>query len=85
MVERSIPKDKREPLNLGTVDTYVFDYGGVVSHHYCEPWQSNLSTLLGTTPQKVKGLLSESGSLGRDYRLGHAIIIRYYWSRICPK
>lgn len=23
-----------EPLNLGLVDTYVFDYGGVVSFHY---------------------------------------------------
>lgn len=59
-----------EPSNLGLVDTYVFDYGGVVSFHYCEPWQSNLSKLLNVTPEKAKSLLSESGELGRNYRLG---------------
>jgi len=59
-----------EPLNLGLVDTYVFDYGGVVSFHYCEPWQSNLSNLLNVTPEKARSLLSESGELGRNYRLG---------------
>lgn len=59
-----------ESLNLSLVDTYVFDYGGVVAFHYCEPWQGNLSRLLNTSPEKVRSLLSESGELGRNYRLG---------------
>jgi HAD superfamily hydrolase (TIGR01509 family) len=48
----------------------VFDWGGVVSFHCCEPWQENLSRLLNTSPNTVKNLLSEFGELGRDYRLG---------------
>lgn len=53
------------------VDTCVFDYGGVVSFHYCEPWQGNLSALLGANPKEVRALLSETSTWGRDYRLGH--------------
>lgn len=59
-----------EPLNLSVVDTFVFDYGGVVSFHYCEPWQGNLSRLLNVTPDVARRLLSESGELGRAYRMG---------------
>lgn len=58
------------PKNLQEVDTYVFDYGGVVSFHYCEPWQGNLAKLLSTSPQHVRELLSETSAQGRDYRLG---------------
>lgn len=56
--------------DLSLVDTYVFDYGGVVSHHYCEPWQSNLSKLLNVDQKVVHDLLSETSPQGKDYRLG---------------
>lgn len=56
--------------DLSLVDTYVFDYGGVVSHHYCEPWQSNLAKLLNVDQKKVHDLLSETSPQGKDYRLG---------------
>lgn len=71
MKERSSSQFEHEPINLRGVDTFVFDYGGVVSHHYCQPWQGNLSVLLGIAPEEVRKLLSESGDLGRGYRLGH--------------
>lgn len=71
MKENASSPFEHEPPNLSGVDTFVFDYGGVVSHHYCEPWQGNLSSLLGITPDNVRKLLSESGDLGRGYRLGH--------------
>lgn len=71
MKEKATSQFEHEPINLREVDTFVFDYGGVVSHHYCQPWQGNLSALLGIAPEEVKKLLSESGELGRAYRLGH--------------
>jgi HAD superfamily hydrolase (TIGR01509 family) len=57
-------------LDLSEVDTYLFDYGGVVAFHYCEPWQGNLSTLLKVSPRRVRGLLSETSEQGREYRIG---------------
>lgn len=57
-------------LNLSIVDTFVFDWGGVIASHRCEPWQGNLSKLLNASPDTVKRLLSEFGELGRNYRLG---------------
>ncbi len=59
-----------EQLNLSDVDTYLFDYGGVMSFHYCEPWQGNLSLLLKVEPKRVRELLSETSEQGKGYRLG---------------
>lgn len=60
----------RELLGLSEVDTYVFDYGGVVSFHYCEPWQSNVSRLLHVDPKTADELLSETSPQGKAYRQG---------------
>ena len=60
----------REPLGLSEVDTYVFDYGGVVSFHYCEPWQSNISHILQVDPKTADELLSETSPQGKAYRQG---------------
>lgn len=57
-------------INLQEVDIYLFDYGGVVSFHYCEPWQGNLSLLLKVEPKRVRELLSETSEQGKGYRLG---------------
>lgn len=70
MKEQYVENQESQKLDLSVVDTFVFDYGGVVSFHYCEPWQGNLSTLLNVSPDIVRKLLSESGELGRNYRLG---------------
>lgn len=63
-------KTEREPLGLSEVDTYVFDYGGVVSFHYCEPWQGNISRLLHVDPKMADELLSETSPQGNAYRQG---------------
>ncbi|MDD5469778.1 MAG: HAD hydrolase-like protein [Candidatus Peribacteraceae bacterium] len=68
-----------EKIGLSEVDTYLFDYGGVVSFHYCEPWQGNLSKLLGVSPKRVRELLSESSDQGRNYRTG-AISRDEFWT-----
>ena len=67
--------------DLSLVDTYVFDYGGVVSHHYCEPWQGNLSKLLGVDPKTVNELLSETSLHGKAYRLGKITQIEF-WNEV---
>jgi HAD superfamily hydrolase (TIGR01509 family) len=63
-------KTGRESLGLSEVDTYVFDYGGVVSFHYCEPWQGNISSLLQVDPKTADELLSETSPQGKAYREG---------------
>lgn len=67
--------------DLSLVDTYVFDYGGVVSHHYCEPWQGNLSALLGVDSKTVNDLLSETSPHGKAYRLGR-ITQEEFWNEV---
>lgn len=63
-------KTEKESLGLSEVDTYVFDYGGVVSFHYCEPWQGNISRLLHVDPKTADELLSETSLQGKAYREG---------------
>jgi HAD superfamily hydrolase (TIGR01509 family) len=63
-------KTGRESLGLSEVDTYIFDYGGVVSFHYCEPYQSNISHLLRVDPKIADELLSETSPQGKAYREG---------------
>ncbi len=71
-------------LDLENVDTFVFDYGGVISFHYCEPWQGNLAQLLKTSPKEVRSLLSETSIWGRAYRLGR-MTREDFWRLICDK
>lgn len=70
--------------DLQDIDTLVFDYGGVVSFHHCEPWQGNLARLLNTTPREVRNLLSETSLWGRDFRLGK-MSREQFWGLICEK
>lgn len=67
--------------DLKSIDTYVFDYGGVVSSHYCEPWQGNIGKILKVSPKEAKALLSESSPQGRSYRLGH-ITREEFWTAV---
>lgn len=55
--------------NLAEIDTYIFDYGGVLAFHNCEPWLGELANLLGTDRKRVKALLSETSEQGKAYRL----------------
>lgn len=68
-------------INLQEVDTYLFDYGGVVSFHYCEPWQGNLSSLLEVDPVRVRELLSETSEQGKGYRLG-TMSREQFWNEV---
>lgn len=68
-------------IDVSQADTYLFDYGGVVAFHYCEPWQSNLSGLLNVTPQRVRELLSETFIQGKEYRLG-TMTREQFWNEI---
>ncbi|HXQ73012.1 MAG TPA: HAD-IA family hydrolase [Pyrinomonadaceae bacterium] len=51
------------------IDTFVCDYGGVVSDHYSEPYQGQLASALGVTKKRLRELLSERSPHGRLYRL----------------
>lgn len=51
------------------IDTLIFDYGGVVSDHYCEPFQGRLAELLGVSRKQSRELISERSSQGKLYRL----------------
>lgn len=72
-IYNAMEKDSEQPFlqDLKQIDTYVFDYGGVISFHYCEPWQGNIGKILKVGPKQAKAFLSESSPQGRSYRLGH--------------
>lgn len=67
--------------NLDEIETFLFDYGGVVAFHYCEPWQGNLSKLLKVSPARVRELLSETSEQGKNYRLGE-VSREQFWSEV---
>lgn len=46
----------------------VLDYGGVLGEHYQEPAESELSTILGITKQRLRELLSERSEQGQAFR-----------------
>lgn len=70
--------------DIHEIDTCVFDYGGVVSFHYCEPWQSNIGKILGLSTEQADALLSENSVQGRNYRLG-LISREEFWSMVFEK
>lgn len=70
-----------ERVRLADVDTYVFDYGGVVSFHYCEPWQGNIAKLLGVDSKSADRLLSETSPQGKAYREGR-MTRDDFWSEV---
>lgn len=64
-----------------TVDTLIFDYGGVVADHYCEPYQGRLAAALGTTRERARELVSECSPHGRAYRLNQ-ISQSEFWEEV---
>lgn len=51
------------------IDTILFDYGGVVAHHYCEPFQSIFADILKVTKDESKKLITEKSEQGKLYRI----------------
>ena len=51
------------------IDTLILDYGGVLSDHYCEPFQGRLAGLLGISREQTRELISEKSHQGKLYRL----------------
>ncbi len=66
---------------MNSIDTIVFDYGGVLADHYVEPFQTQLGELLHTTQKGTRELTSERTEHGRDYRLGK-ITKQDFWNAI---
>lgn len=62
-------KQHYHSLHKMIIDTLIFDYGGVVADHYCEPYQGRLAAALGTTREHARELVSERSPHGRAYRL----------------
>jgi putative hydrolase of the HAD superfamily len=62
----------------------LFDYGGVIADHYCEPATSLLAELLGVTRKESLELVSERVDAGIDFRLSR-ITKAEFWNRIREK
>ena len=63
------------------IDILAVDYGGVLAHHYCEPYQSELSKILGVDDVTTKKLLSEKSEHGKAYRLDK-ISKEEFWNKV---
>jgi putative hydrolase of the HAD superfamily len=64
-----------------SIKAVVIDYGGVLAHHYCEPYQSQLANLLGVSVPICKSLISEKSEQGRLFRINQ-ISMEDFWSRV---
>lgn len=62
----------------------LFDYGGVVADHYCQPYLNSLSSMLGVTPQRVLDEISEATDHGSMYRLDR-ISMEDFWTNITDR
>lgn len=63
------------------IDTIIFDYGGVVADHYCEPYQTMMAEKLGTTYARSRELVSERSPHGKAYRLDQ-MSKADFWARV---
>jgi FMN phosphatase YigB (HAD superfamily) len=63
------------------IDSFMCDYGGVVSDHYSEPFQGQLASALGVTRSRLRELLSERSPQGRSYRLDK-MSKREFWEAV---
>jgi putative hydrolase of the HAD superfamily len=70
----------RAPVTV-PIDTLILDYGGVVADHYCEPFHSELASLIGTTGGEVETLISETSLHGQAYRLAQ-ISTQEFWTAV---
>ena len=53
---------------MTNIKVILIDYGGVLAHHYCQPYQSMLANLLGVSIEESKKLISEKSKQGKLYR-----------------
>lgn len=75
-MNRTIASSDLEHIKVITVD-----YGGVLAHHYCEPYQSLLAKMLGVSVEQSKALVSEKSEQGILYRTGR-IDRAGFWSKV---
>ncbi len=66
---------------MQNIKIVVIDYGGVLAHHYCEPYQSKLADLIGVSIPVCKSLISEKSEQGRLFRIDQ-ISMDDFWSRV---
>ncbi len=55
--------------DLQHISTIIVDYGGVLAHHYCEPYQSFFAKLLNVSMEESKQLISEKSEQGKLFRI----------------
>ena len=67
--------------DLMHISVIVFDYGGVLAHHYCEPYQSLLAEQLEVSVEESKQLVSEKSEQGKLYRVD-AITMNKFWQKV---
>lgn len=68
-------------INLQHIAVIAVDYGGVVAHHYCEPYQSLLAEKLEVTIDTCKQLISEKSEQGKLFRIDE-ITRDDFWKKV---
>jgi FMN phosphatase YigB (HAD superfamily) len=67
--------------NLRNISFIAVDYGGVLAHHYCEPYQSLLAEKLEVPIEQAKSLISEHSEQGRLFRTDQITMVEF-WHRV---
>lgn len=67
--------------DLQHISVIVIDYGGVLAHHYCEPYQSLLAEQLGVTIEESQRLVSEKSEQGKRFRMDE-LTMNEFWQKV---
>lgn len=67
--------------DLQNISVIAIDYGGVLAHHYCEPYQSLLAEQLGVSVDESKKLVSEKSEQGKLFRIDEITMVQF-WQRV---
>jgi HAD superfamily hydrolase (TIGR01509 family) len=67
--------------DLKNISVIAIDYGGVLAHHYCEPYQSLLAEQLEVTLDESKKLISEKSEQGKLFRIDEITMIQF-WQKV---
>lgn len=67
--------------DLQHISVIVIDYGGVLAHHYCEPFQSLLAEQLEVSVEESKKLVSEKSEQGKLFRVDK-LTMNQFWQKV---
>ena len=63
---------------MPNINIIVFDYGGVVAEDYCEPYSSQLATMLKVSIETIETLVSETSQHGARFRLAQIDLLEFW-------